>query len=48
MKGQGQLKLRIQGSKVIEAERLKRFIEKNFILDVVFPNVATFTGSLIF
>ena len=38
----------IQGSKVLEAERMKRFLEKNFILDVVFPNVATFTGSLIF
>lgn len=38
----------IQGSKVLEAERVKRFLEKNFILDVVFPNVATFTGSLIF
>jgi len=38
----------IQGSRVLEAERVKRFLEKNFILDVVFPNVATFTGSLIF
>ena len=38
----------IQGSRVLEAERMKRFLEKNFILDVVFPNVATFTGSLIF
>lgn len=38
----------IQGSKVLEAERMKRFLEKNFILDVVFSNVATFTGSLIF
>ena len=38
----------LQGSRVLEAERVKRFLEKNFILDVVFPNVATFTGSLIF
>ena len=38
----------IQGSKVLEAERMKRFLEKNFILDVVFSNVSTFTGSLIF
>lgn len=38
----------IQGSRVLEAERMKRFLERNFILDVVFPNVATFTGSLIF
>ncbi len=38
----------IQGSKVLEAERMKRFLEKNFILDVVFSNVSTFIGSLIF
>lgn len=38
----------LQNSRVLEAERLIRFIRKNLIIDEVFNNVADFTGSLFY
>lgn len=38
----------LQNSRVLETERLSRFVRQNLIVEVVFQNVANFTGSLIY
>jgi len=38
----------LQNSRVLEAERLKRFIKRNLIIDEVFHNVANVIGSLFY
>lgn len=38
----------LQGSAALEVQRIIRLMERNLIQDVVFPNVATFVGKLIY
>ncbi len=38
----------LQGSVALEVQRIIRLMERNLIQDVVFPNVATFVGKLIY
>ena len=38
----------LQNSRVLETERLSRFVRQNLIVEVVFQNVANFAGSLIY
>ena len=38
----------LQNSRVLETERLGRFVRQNLIVEVVFQNVANFAGSLIY